>query len=40
MIDNLLIWIAWSVERKRPELLILEQHDLREGITEELQDGD
>ena len=35
-----LVWIAWSVERKRPELLILEQRGLREGITEALQDGD
>ena len=33
-------WIAWSVERMRPELLILEQRGLREGISEALQDGD
>lgn len=35
-----LIWVAYSVERQRPELLILEQRSLREGITEALQDGD
>ena len=35
-----LVWIANSLERKRPELQILEQRRLREGITEALQDGD
>ncbi len=33
-------WIAWSVERKRPELLILEQRSLCQGITEALHDSD
>lgn len=35
-----LVWVAWSVERQRPELLVLEQRSLREGITEALGDGD
>jgi hypothetical protein len=39
-VKKALTWIAYSLERKRPELLILEQRGLREGITEALQDGD
>ena len=35
-----LVWLACTLERKRPELLIREQRGLREGITEALQDGD
>ena len=31
-----LVWFAWSVERRRPELLILEQRSLRDGIVEAL----
>jgi hypothetical protein len=33
-----LVWIAWSVERQRPELLLLEQRSLRDGIVEALVD--
>ena len=33
-----LVWVAWSVERHRPELLILEQRSLRDGIVEALGD--
>ena len=35
-----LVWIAWSNERQRPELLILEQRSLRDGIVEALGDED
>ena len=35
-----LVWIAWSTERQRPELLILEQRSLRDGIVEALGDED
>lgn len=35
-----LVWIAWSNERQRPELLILEQRSLRDGIVEALADKD
>ena len=35
-----LVWVAWSVERQRPELLILEQRSLRDGIVEALGDED
>ena len=35
-----LIWIAWSNERQRPELLILEQRSMRDGIIEALGDED
>ena len=35
-----LVWVAWSVERQRPELLILEQRSLRDGIVEAFGDED
>lgn len=38
--NKALVWMAYSLERKRPELLIREQRGLPEGITEALQDGD
>ena len=35
-----LVWVALSVERQRPEMLILEQRSLRDGIVEALSDED
>ena len=35
-----LVWVAWSNERQRAELMILEQRSLRDGIGEALVDED
>ena len=35
-----LVWIAWSTERQRPELLIIEQKTIRDQLTEILQEAD
>ena len=35
-----LVWVAWSIERQRPELLIFEQRSLRDGLVEALGDED
>ena len=35
-----LVWIAWSYERQRPELLIIEQKTLRDQLVECMSDSD